>query len=64
MIVTNLISRISEKYSLPESTVRWNINYLKKSGLIDCGDYESKGVPVKLTEAGKILIKIIGGDKQ
>ena len=63
MVVTNLINKLSKENNLPESTLRWNINQLKKQDLIISGDCNSKGTPISLTKTGLILLKIIRGDK-
>lgn len=57
--VTNLISSLSEKYEIASSTIRWNVNRLRDLGLINCGNASKKGVPVKLTGDGDIVLKII-----
>jgi DNA-binding MarR family transcriptional regulator len=54
-LYTTLIDRVSEELGIPKSTVRWNLKGLRDAGLISAGDRENKGVPVKLTEAGRVM---------
>ena len=57
MVYTNLIERISEVMGLPRSTVRWNMRGLRDAGLISAGDKDTKGMPVRLTERGSIILE-------
>jgi DNA-binding transcriptional ArsR family regulator len=50
-----LIKKLSKETGLPESTVRWNLNRLRSAKLVITGDKNNKGVPVKLTERGKMI---------
>jgi len=54
-VYTALIERVSEALGIPRSTVRWNLRGLREAGLIVAGDRENKGVPVRLTERGRIM---------
>jgi DNA-binding transcriptional regulator PaaX len=47
--------KISREQGLPESTVRWNLNRLRSAKMVITGDKNNRGVPVKLTEKGKII---------
>jgi hypothetical protein len=58
-LYTTLIERVSEELDIPKSTVRWNMKGLRDSGLIDAGDRENKGVPVRLTDAGRVMAGIV-----
>lgn len=60
--MTGLIHKLSEKEDIPVSTLRWNIRKLREIGLVKCGSKEHKGVPTRLTEAGKLIFKILEGD--
>jgi DNA-binding MarR family transcriptional regulator len=51
-----LIDKLSSEQGTPKSTVRWNIKKLRDAGLITAGDRENKGVPVNLTEKGRVLL--------
>jgi DNA-binding MarR family transcriptional regulator len=51
-----LVNKLSEEQGLPESTVRWNLNRLRKANMVITGDKNNKGVPVKLTEKGKMVV--------
>ena len=63
-IYTSLIDQLSEDLGLPKSTVRWNLQGLREANLIRAGDRENKGVPVELTDAGRIMASVVvaGGD--
>ncbi len=54
-VYTVLIQRLSEELGIPESTVRWNLKGLREADLINAGTKENKGVPVSLTEMGRIM---------
>lgn len=54
-VYTVLIQRLSEELGIPESTVRWNLKRLREADLINAGTKDNKGVPVSLTEKGRIL---------
>lgn len=56
-VYTNLISRLSEDLKIPRSTIRWNLRGLREAGLIRAGDKENKGIPVRLTDVGKIMVE-------
>lgn len=56
LIYYKLIDKLSKEQGTPKSTVRWNIKKLKDAGLITAGDRENKGVPVNLTEKGRIML--------
>jgi DNA-binding MarR family transcriptional regulator len=54
-LYTTLIDRVSEELNIPKSTVRWNLKGLRDAGLIAAGDRDNKGVPVRLTESGRVM---------
>jgi DNA-binding transcriptional ArsR family regulator len=58
-LYTTLIDRVSEELEIPKSTVRWNLKGLRDSGLIAAGDRDNKGVPVRLTETGRVMFGLI-----
>ncbi len=58
-IYTSLIDRVSEEMGIPRSTVRWSLKGLRDSGLISAGDRDNKGVPVRLTEAGRVMAGLV-----
>jgi DNA-binding transcriptional ArsR family regulator len=58
-LYTTLIERVSEELDIPRSTVRWNLKGLRDTGLITAGDRENKGVPVRLTEKQRIMLRIV-----
>jgi len=57
--VTSLIRNFSVKYKIPPSTLRWNAKELYELELIECGNYRSKGKPVKLTDYGRLVYEIL-----
>lgn len=56
-VYTKLIDRISKKLDIPKSTVRWNLRGLREAGLIEAGDKDNKGIPVRFTKKGKIMVQ-------
>jgi Fe2+ or Zn2+ uptake regulation protein len=58
-LYTTLIDRVSEELDIPKSTVRWNLKGLRDAGLIAAGDRDNKGVPVRLTDAGRVMAGIV-----
>jgi predicted transcriptional regulator len=57
--VTNLVENISKNYSIPASTLRWNIKKLRDFEFIECGDENNRGIPAKITEMGLSILSII-----
>jgi len=57
MSLNSLVEKISKELKMPFSTVKWNINILRKAGLIDGGRKENRGLPARLTLGGKILVE-------
>jgi DNA-binding transcriptional ArsR family regulator len=55
MVYTVLIERLSFELGVPKSTVRWNLRRLREAGVIRAGDKDNKGIPVGLSEMGRIL---------
>lgn len=62
-VYTVLIDRLSEDLGIPKSTVRWNLRGLREAGLIVAGDRENKGVPVGLTEMGRLMADYIASGR-
>ena len=58
-IYTTLIERVSAELDIPKSTVRWNLKGLRDAGLIAAGDRDNKGVPVRLTETGRVMAGVV-----
>jgi DNA-binding transcriptional ArsR family regulator len=58
-LYTTLIERVSVELDIPKSTVRWNLKGLRDTGLITAGDRENKGVPVRLTEIGRVMAGVV-----
>jgi len=61
-LYTALIERVSEELGIPKSTVRWNLKGLREAGLIVAGDRDNKGVPVCLTETGRVMAGVVSSD--
>ena len=55
MVYTALIERLSFELEVPKSTVRWNLRGLREAGVIRAGDKDNKGIPVGLSEMGRVL---------
>ena len=55
MVYTALIEHLSKDLNIPKSTVRWNLRGLREAGLIRAGNKENKGIPVGLTNMGRIM---------
>ncbi len=58
-LYTDLIETISDEMGLPRSTARWSLKGLRDAGLIHAGDRENKGIPVRLTDEGRILTEAL-----
>lgn len=58
-LYTTLIDNLAEDLDIPKSTVRWNLKGLRESGLINAGDRENKGIPVSLTDLGRIMTEVV-----
>ncbi|MBL7169881.1 MAG: hypothetical protein ISS48_02585 [Candidatus Aenigmarchaeota archaeon] len=59
LTVTSCLGSLSRKSGVALSTLRWNVDVLKDLGLIG---YE-KGNPVRLSDPGKLVCEILGGEK-
>jgi len=57
-LYTTLIERVSVELNIPKSTIRWNLKGLRDAGLIAAGNRDNKGVPVRLTESGRIMVGV------
>ena len=58
-LYTTLIDKVSEELNIPKSTVRWNLKGLRDAGLIAAGDRDNKGVPVRHTETGRVMVGLV-----
>jgi len=54
--ITSLLTKLSKKSKIPLSTLKLNAKILRELGLITFGN------SVKLTDFGKFIVQIIGGD--
>ena len=60
--ITRILSRISSSHEIPLSTLKLNAKILKNLNLITFGN-NSHFQSARLTDFGKFVFKIIGGDK-
>jgi len=58
---TGLIRTLSEKYDIPESTLRRDVKILRGLGLLACGNSENKGASAVLTDLGKKIRRCLNG---
>ncbi|MEM3899171.1 MAG: hypothetical protein QXD34_05125, partial [Candidatus Bathyarchaeia archaeon] len=61
LLYYQLVNKLSIEQGVPRSTIRWNLNKLRDAGMIITGNKNAKGVPVSLTEKGKILLLLTEG---
>jgi DNA-binding MarR family transcriptional regulator len=59
VVYTVLIERLSNALNIPRSTVRWNLRGLRETGFIRAGNRENKGIPVDLTEMGRLVMNYL-----
>ncbi len=64
LLFYQLVNKLSAELHVPKSTVRWNVSKLRDYGMIVAGSKDSKGVPVELTEKGKIAMLLIKGERE
>jgi len=53
-----VVQRIASEEGIPASTVRWNLNRLRDANLIIAGDKYNKGIPLQLTDAGRLIASL------
>jgi DNA-binding transcriptional ArsR family regulator len=58
LLYYQLIEILSREFSMPMSTVKWNLSRLRELKIIIAGDKNNKGIPVRITLKGKMLLKI------
>ena len=56
-VYTRLVEAVSREFNIPESTARWNMKILREVALLEAGDRNNKGIPVRITEAGRIALE-------
>jgi len=59
LLYSQLIHKLSAEHQIPRSTVRWNLKRLRDAGMMIAGDKNTKRVPVRLTERGRIALLAI-----
>lgn len=64
LLYYQLVNKLSQEQRLPESTVRWNLNRLRDAKMVVTGDKNNKGVHVKLTRKGKIVVSAFKNGKK
>lgn len=57
LLYYRLVQKLSCDLHEPPSTIRWNIRKLRDAGLIVAGTRNNKGVPVKTTLAGRLVLR-------
>jgi len=57
LTMSALIRQIAQEENMGESTARVVIQALRDIGLIECGTEANKGVPVRLTPIGEVLVQ-------
>lgn len=57
--ISSLLRKLEKEFKVPLSTLKLNAKILKDLNLIDFGNSS----PAKLTELGKFIINIIGGEE-
>ncbi len=55
LLYYRLVEKIAAEQKMPASTVRWNLDRLRRAHLVVTGDRNDKGIPVRLTEFGKVV---------
>jgi len=58
LLYYQLIEILSREFSMPMSTVKWNLSRLRELKIIIAGDKNNKGIPVRITLKGKMLLEI------
>lgn len=61
LLFYQLVNKLSVELHVPKSTVRWNLSKLRDSGLVTAGNKDVKGIPVQLTEKGRVTLQIMEG---
>ena len=61
--ITTALSKISRRERIPLSTLKLNAKILKELNLIDFGNIEEIKEP-ELTEVGRFVLEIVGGDPE
>jgi len=51
------VQKLSSELNLPPSTVRWSLDKLRATNLIVSGHRHRKGVPVRITVMGRIVLR-------
>jgi DNA-binding transcriptional ArsR family regulator len=54
LLYYQLIEILSREFSMPMSTVKWNLSKLRELKIITAGDKNNKGIPVRITLKGKM----------
>lgn len=63
LLYYQLINKLSEEQGLPKSTVRWNLNKLREAKMVVTGNKDNKGVPVRLTRKGRMVVLAFKNEK-
>lgn len=57
LLYYRLVQKLSRDLHQPPSTIRWNIGKLREAGLIVAGTRDNKGIPVKATSTGRLVLR-------
>lgn len=52
----SLTLSLSKELNISEPTVRRTLQYLRDNGLLECGDHKNKGVKIRLTKLGSMVL--------
>jgi DNA-binding MarR family transcriptional regulator len=59
LTLTAMIGILSKKLDVAPSTIRWNLVALRNAGLINAGNKDNKGIPVRFTEIGRLTALVL-----
>ncbi|MCS7098169.1 MAG: hypothetical protein NZ922_04255 [Candidatus Methanomethyliaceae archaeon] len=59
LTISSYVKEVSKTLKIPESTAKWNLRLLRDLLLIEGGAIYRKGVPVRLTYSGLIVVEEI-----
>lgn len=59
LTISSYVKKISKALRIPESTAKWNLRLLRDLSLIEGGAIYRKGIPVRLTYSGLIIVEEI-----
>lgn len=63
-VVTQIVPLIAQQLLCAVSTAWNHLLFLKEIGMIDFGDFSSKGKPIYITELGRVFLEVLKDEKQ